>query len=669
MLKLKSLANLVAVGLLLACANAYAACTSTLSNSSSNSTTDLIATAVNQCLTNSGTLTGSIESYYSGTISTNSGTLNGGISGFQNNSTIINNGTINIPLNGGAIYTGNGGGGPTFTSIINTGNIIANVSAGNDIYAIWLTNQGVVSSLINSGNIRMDGAGQTVAIFNYDSNTITNLTNSGQISVAGSYAAIANNSVITTLNNSGSIINTGTGHGITNNSNSSIVTINNTGSISAVTPGSVGIVNNSGATIGTLNNAQGGNGLSAATTALTYYGAVPSNYNIIINSATNYGQLSGISLTGSTNFGVFAGSTITTKIYTGVLQGLADSRVGATRTGTYDGMVWTLAIASGTSWDLTFTGASTIGTQSSLHSLAPKLRGAFSSQAIATNFANMNTYDCDLFDEKGVCVSAGGQQTYVDNPSSNMSSTVVVAGYKVSPQIRIGGFLNQSINNNTVAGVHISNANPLMGLFAVWNQKEDRLGYQVKIANAYQDKDVTTTRDVFGLSEAGTGKTNLNTQSYVGELSYAFLANDDKTLVRPYAALRYTRIKQDGYTEQSSAGVTAPLTYAALADRSTTALVGVKLNHKLAEKVNLTGSLGVEQDLDHHVDNLIATGVAGLASENFNDSIKRTRPVASIGAYYMPVKNQRIAADIYYQQLPFQSTGSATAYVNYTIGF
>jgi outer membrane autotransporter protein len=288
----------------------------------------------------------------------------------------------------------------------------------------------------------------------------------------------------------------------------------------------------------------------------------------------------------------------------------------------------------------------------------------------------MNTYDCDLFDAKGVCVSVGGQQTYVDNPSSNMTSTVVVAGYKVSPNIRIGGFLNQNINNNTVSGVHISNANPMMGLFAVWNQKEDRLGYQVKIANAYQDKDVTTTRDVIdsseagiGASEAGIGRTNLNTQSYVGELSYAFLANKEKTLVRPYAALRYTSIKQDGYTEQTSAGVTAPLTYAALADRSTTALVGVKLNHKLAEKVNLTGSLGIEQDLHHQVDNLTATGIAGLTSENFNDSIKRTRPVASIGAYYMPVKNQRISADIYYQQLPFQSTGSATAYVNYSIGF
>jgi Autotransporter beta-domain len=311
-------------------------------------------------------------------------------------------------------------------------------------------------------------------------------------------------------------------------------------------------------------------------------------------------------------------------------------------------------------------GPSSADTQSSIHSLAPKLRSYYTSQSISTNFANMNTYDCDLFDAKGVCFSVGGQQTYVDNPSSNMTSTVVVAGYKVSPQIRIGGFLNQNINNNTVAGVHISNANPLMGLFAVWNQNESRLGYQLKIANAYQDKDVTTTRDVVGTSEAGTGSTTLNTQSYVGELSYAFLANEDKSLVLPYAAIRYTRIKQDGYTETS---VSTPLTYASLADHSTTALVGVKLNHKLAEKVNLTGSLGIEQDLYRHFDNLTAAGVAYLTSENFNGNIKRTRPVASIGAYYMPVKNQRIAADLYYQQLPFQSTGSATAYVNYTIGF
>ncbi len=311
----------------------------------------------------------------------------------------------------------------------------------------------------------------------------------------------------------------------------------------------------------------------------------------------------------------------------------------------------------------------TADTQSSLHSLAPKLRGVFSGQTMATNFANMNTYDCNLFDAKGLCVSVGGQQTYVDSPSANMTSAVVVAGYKVSPTFRIGGFLNQNVNSNTGSNVDISNNSPLMGLFAVWNQNENHLGYQVKIANAYQDMDVTTIRDVIGTSEAGRGKTDLNTQSYVGELSYAFLTNDDKTLVRPYAAVRYTRIKQDGYTERTTSDVTAPLTYASLSDRSTAALVGIKLNHKLADKVNLTGSLGVEQDINHDVDNLTASGVSGLTSEAFNNNINRTRPVASIGAYYMPVKNQRIAADIYYQELPFQSTASTTAYVNYMIGF
>lgn len=545
-------------------------------------------------------------------------------------------------------------------------------------------------SINNAGTITNSSNAAAILV---NANNIDSLVNSGVITGAGN-AGVGNYSgihmfgvsTITLLENSGAIIGRHNDNsfpfgsfGINMDNNTFITTLTNTGFIQS---GSVNLaaIYNAGR-ITTLNNAQGGNSSNAYTTALTLscqyfpnfgWDGLPINYNIIIQSATHYGQLD-VSLLSAPfspmNFGIYAGSSITSRLYTGVLQGLTTANVGSTRTGTYDGMTWTLAISSGTSWDLTFTGASTIATQSSLHSLAPKLRSVFSGQSIATNFANMNTYDCDLFDAKGVCVSVGGQQTYVDNPSSNMTSTVVVAGYKVSPNVRIGGFLNQNINNNTVAGVHISNANPLMGLFAVWNQKDDSLGYQVKIANAYQDKDVTTTRDVFGLSEAGTGKTNLNTQSYVGEISYAFLANEDKTLVRPYAALRYTRIKQDGYTEQTSAGVTAPLTYSALADRSTTALLGVKLNHKIAEKVNLTGSLGIEQDLNHQVDNLTATGVSSLTSENFNDSIKRTRPVASIGAYYMPVKNQRIAADLYYQQLPFQSTGSATAYVNYTIGF
>lgn len=461
-------------------------------------------------------------------------------------------------------------------------------------------------------------------------------------------------------------------YGISNQS--TITTLTNIGSIT----GGFGSIGNGGAaSINVFNNLQG----SLTASPVKVVGNLPINYNVIINSTSQYGQLSAAGAVGSMAFNIYgnAGTTLVSGVsasavsagrYLNVLQGFTGLTNIANTTGSYGGFNYSLVANENilNSWDLLFilAGPSAIDTQASLHSLASKLRSGFTVQVIATNFANMNTYDCSLFDTKGICISVGGQQTYVDNPSSNLTSAVVVAGYRVSPTLRIGSFLNQSINNNTVSSVHISNANPLMGVFVVWNQNSNQLGYQIKLANAYQDKDVRTTREITGTSQLGKGSTQLNTQSYVAEVSYALLANEDKTLVRPYAALRYTRIKQDGYTEDSS--VSAPLTYAALEDRSITALVGVKLNYKLVEKVNLTGSIGIEQDISHNVDNLSATGVAGLTSENFNDNIKRTRPVASVGAYYSPIKGQRISADVYYQQLPFQSTGSATAYVNYTIG-
>jgi outer membrane autotransporter protein len=244
---------------------------------------------------------------------------------------------------------------------------------------------------------------------------------------------------------------------------------------------------------------------------------------------------------------------------------------------------------------------------------------------------------------------------------------VVTLGYKVNPNIRIGGFLDQSINNNNPTGINVSNKNPMMGVFAYWNQNPDGLGYQVKIANAFQDKDLSTTRDVIGTSEAGTGKTSLNTRSYVSELSYAFMYKEN-TLVRPYFALRYTTIEQDAYTET---GVEAPLTYSGLNDRTTSALMGVKFKHALTPKANLIGSLGVEQDLHHKTDRLTATNadLSTLTSENFSGNIHRTRPVASLGATYDIAKTQRLSGEVLVQQLPFQSTAGATAYFNYMIGF
>ena len=573
---------------------------------------------------------------------------------FVNNSKLINSGNITGDGYAG-MYLSNGSG----NTISNSGNI--NLTSGFGIYNYASSS---IDSITNTltGIIHADQAG----IYNEDEGSIGTITNAGTISSSSS-SAIENYGSIGTINNTGQLL----------------------GGADGCESYQCGIYNDSG-TIGTLNNAQLG---------LTYQGKLPEHYNIILGSdATIYGTVHFTEynnfdgLAGKTIFGI-TGSVKSTQ-YLGVFSNLypsllsLDEGSSTAKTGIYHQSAginynYQLVLRPGTEhsdtgdgsdvWDLFFpdwvyipSGPSAADTQASLATQARRLRSTFNSTMASGNFANMNTYDCNLFDKNNMCISAGGRYTNIDNPSSNNSAAVVVLGYKVNSNIRIGGFLDQSVNNNTPSGIQVSNKNPMMGAFAVWNKNADGLGYQVKIANAYQDKDVRSTRDAFGeTGEAGTGKTNLNTQSYVGELSYAFNYRDS-TIVRPYFALRYTNIKQDAYTET---GVTTPLTYSALNDRTTSALMGVKFKHTLNEKTNLTGSLGLEQDLHHKTDQLTASGVSGLTSENFSGDIHRTRPVASIGATYDIAKTQRLSGEVLVQQLPFQSTTGATAYFNYMIGF
>ena len=115
--------------------------------------------------------------------------------------------------------------------------------------------------------------------------------------------------------------------------------------------------------------------------------------------------------------------------------------------------------------------------------------------------------------------------------------------------------------------------------------------------------------------------------------------------------------------------MTTPLTFAPLMDRSTTALLGVKLEQPITPKTTLKVSLGIEHDLYRDIDSYSAPGVNGLTSESFSNTLDETRPVAAIGASYAISRTQLVTADFFYQHQPFQTTGSSTVYLHYTIGF
>ncbi len=615
---------------------------------------------------------------------------------------LSNGGTINVLLSGsnsnsaGIINTG------TIISLTNTGSIEARATGAGTFGGIGIDNSGTISSFTNSGTISGDAYG-----VRNQGGTINSLINTGTITAVSSVAdgvtyGLHNTASIITLNNQGNITAESTGAGgvavgvraafggtVESLINSGVIratttntdgvaygiriwdggtfsTITNTGSITAVSSGVNGLAYGIASVnvLTTLNNAQGGNASSPATTALTYRGVLPTNYNIIINSTSYYGQLAVSSPIGTiTNFGIYGAPFITLRTYASVLSGTA--LPSGTRSGTYDNMTWSL-VENGSAIDLVFTGASLMGTQQSLANTASVLQGTFTLQNSV--MVNGFTYDCSLFDKHGICVSAGGRNTTVEAQGINNTSGLLIASYRLDKNnSRIGAWVDQNLSTQGPGTVKLGNSTPMIGLFGVWRQRLDGVGAEVKVSAAYGQKDTTITRQVVGTSEAGSGGSQLISQGAQVVAKYGFTVMPD-VVVSPYAGVRYTQNNMGGYTEATSSAVTAPLTYSALNTNATTALAGAEARYRGIPKTTLFASAGVETDTNTSNGSYSATGVTGLTPVNFNPNPVKTRPTATVGGYYDIFKNQRIGVTGIYRQEPFQAVSTTTVLATYTIG-
>ena len=240
-----------------------------------------------------------------------------------------------------------------------------------------------------------------------------------------------------------------------------------------------------------------------------------------------------------------------------------------------------------------------------------------------------------------------------------------MGGYKLSDTLRVAAFYHSNLSHNTPASFTLSDKTPMTGGLVVWNQNPNKLGYQLKLANAYQQKNATLTREVVGSSEEGKGETVIEAESYVVELQYGYQFSDD-TVLHPYFAARSAVIKQDAYTET---GLSSPLSFNEIKDKSITVLLGLKFNTDLSHNLSLKGSLGVEHDIEHSVDKLAPTGISGLTTVSLTDSFNKTRPVVSLGFDYALKPNHRLSGILQYQELPYESKTESNAYLYYTIGF
>ncbi|MBT8542822.1 autotransporter outer membrane beta-barrel domain-containing protein [Polynucleobacter paneuropaeus] len=626
------------------------------------------------------------------TVLNNSGTIQGGAGatalylGLSNSAAITNTGTIT----GGTGSVGISNDGTISTLTNNLSGTIQGVPGG-----INNASTGIITNLNNAGTIISSGMGADYGIFN--AGTIVNLNNSS--SLRGFHSGLNNNAGATidtltnqiggTINGATAILNSGNIATLTNNG---LITFLDTGLSNA---GTIQVLTNIGqfvasygtmilntGTITTLNNLNGG-------VALTYTGNVPLNYNIIINSPTIFGRLAVTNPSGTyISFGIYTGSTVRNGTYSSVITGVPGSYFQTTSgraSGSYGSVSWSLSNSSLVSyiWDLTLSdyvepvviivGPSVANTNQSLVNTASALQGTYTLQN--SLLANSFSYDCTVFGANDVCVSAGGRNTQVQAANGlNNTSALLIAAYRPHPNYRIGAYADQNLSVSNPGGtVNLGNNTPLLGLFAAWNERLDGTGTEVKVSAAYGQKNTTITRSVVGsgdgASEAGSGSSKLNSQGAQVTAKYGFSVLPE-VIVSPYVGVRYTSNTMGGYTEASSSSVTAPLTYSALNTNATTALAGVGASYRVIPTVMTFASAGVETDTNTANGTYTATNasIGTLTPVNFNANPVKTRPTATVGAYYDIEKNQRVGITGIYRQEAYQAVSTTTVMATYTIG-
>ena len=632
---------------------------------------------------------------------TNSGLIDTAGSKNLNSILFIDNSGSNSLTNSGTIQTETTGDygqaihvqDTSVTAITNSsGGTIKVTDSALNSGAIRINTGGSVNTITNNGTISAVGTTHSRGIISISTATIDRITNTGTISASGSsnsnHGIVFWNNSGTSITNSGTIQGTGGsyGYGIRIGESGNISSITNSGTIKGSKDGiansnTITSIINTGTITGTsgysIHNVEASiTNLTNSQNNLTLIGNVPTNYYVKVNSSSSYGKVSFTSASGSMNIGIADDSTLTEGTYEAVVSGLGASNI-SNSSGTYisnaNHYKYSVSNSSGTQWDLVVNDL-TEDVQCSVDSGSGSCtKTSCITSSIETgmnavtnsNFAHMNTYDCDTFGESGSCLSIGGRGIFVNDPQSEIGGVVLVYGKKQSSNLRWGTFLHHNISYNTPSNFTLSNDTPMIGFYGVWNEKVDHTGLQFKIGNSYQATNAVITRPVVGVSDQATGNTSLYNNQVILELRNNKKISDSFTL-SPYFATLYSQKYQKGYTET---GIDLPLTYNKIIDTSMTAITGIKFRKNLNKDYSFFGTIGLEHDLSHQVSALSPTGVSGLTTVDLTKSHEPTRPVIAIGYDHQVSDNQILRIKGQYQELPYQGMNETNLYASYNFLF
>ena len=314
-------------------------------------------------------------------------------------------------------------------------------------------------------------------------------------------------------------------------------------------------------------------------------------------------------------------------------------------------------------------GPDAANTRLALQANSGAVRSVLAQRAAATTFAL--DYDCSVFDVHGFCVSVGFRNSQIgsDYADSGETAGLLTAAYRVTQELRIGGFIDQNLVSQSPVGVDPKNTQPMVGAFAAYQENADFSGLTIRGALAYQQGDLRITRPELTGTEAGTGRAQTSALAFGGEVAYGFPI-DSGWVAQPYLGLRRSDSQRRGYTETDA--VDFPITYNRFGQTVTSATAGLRLRGAITPEFSLTFGAGMEYDLDSKMDRYAGTStISGLDPFSINASQQQNevRAVGSAGMRYMIASNQAVAFDASVRQMPYGNDPSITTMLRYSIGF
>lgn len=307
-------------------------------------------------------------------------------------------------------------------------------------------------------------------------------------------------------------------------------------------------------------------------------------------------------------------------------------------------------------------------TTSAMQASISALRGVMDRRL--SGLALMSSYDCNSFDKHGVCVSFQARDSNFDN--FNEGAGVLNAAYRVTPQVRLGAFVDYRGAEKEPSGINFSNDLPTFGAFLRYNQNLNGIGLQAKVLAAFRNGDAMITRgSSLADTEPGSGKASLNSYVISGELGWGF-AFSPTMLANPFVGVRYTEAARGAYTEATTPDVEYPISYDQYSQRFTTATAGLRVSGMFTEKVGYQIGAAIEHDIQREFSAYSGTStISGLESFSLdtNGANNRTRGVGTLGLFYQAQNNMRLTGNVSVRNQAFSSQTAISAIAGFQVAF